>query len=87
MTLQETQETNEDQDPKPPTSYIVDTSQTLVLTVPEVARKLGLSVRAAYSAAERGDLPGLLPRIGKRLLVSKYLLDKYLKGEWGQDGQ
>jgi len=52
-----------------------------VLSIPEAACKLGVSRGTAYAAARSGDLPGILPRMGKRLLVSRCLLEKYLKGE------
>ena len=55
--------------------------ECLTVTVPTAGKKLGLSRGAAYAAATRGDLPGVL-RIGKRLLVSKVALYKALAGGW-----
>ncbi len=49
------------------------------LTVPEAGAQLGLSRNSAYEAARTGDLPTI--RIGRRLLVSKAVLDRMLAGE------
>jgi excisionase family DNA binding protein len=43
--------------------------QSLTLTIPQVARLLGVSVNKAYEAARRGDLPTI--RVGVRVLVSR----------------
>jgi len=45
-------------------------AQRLTLSVEECAVILGISRGSAYSAAARGDLPGVL-RIGRRLIVSR----------------
>lgn len=45
---------------------------------------LNLSRGTAYAAAKRGDLPGVI-RIGRRLLVSRAALEKFLR-EAGQSG-
>ncbi len=55
--------------------------ECLTVSVPTAGKKLGLSRGAAYAAATRGDLPGVL-RIGKRLLVSKAALNKALENGW-----
>ena len=47
------------------------------LTVPEAARRLGLSRNAAYDAAARGELPGAF-RVGRRVLVSRPALEAFL---------
>lgn len=46
---------------------VPDPTERATLTVPEVARILGLSRNAGYEAAARGDLPTI--RLGRRLLV------------------
>jgi excisionase family DNA binding protein len=46
------------------------------LTVPEVAKILGLSKPAAYAAANDGTLPAI--RIGKRLIVPRVALERLL---------
>jgi len=49
------------------------------LSVSEAAAMLGISRDAAYDAARRGELPTL--RFGRRVLVSKAVLDRILAGE------
>lgn len=56
----------------------MDRIERRTLTVEEAARVLGLGRSAAYSAAQRGDLPVL--RIGRRLLVPTAALDRMLAG-------
>jgi excisionase family DNA binding protein len=46
------------------------------LTIPEVAKRLGVSRSLAYEAARRGEIPAI--RIGKRVLVPAAALDKML---------
>ncbi len=48
----------------------------LMLTVPEVAPLLHLSISAAYEAARRGDFP--TRRVGRRVLVPVPLLREWL---------
>lgn len=52
----------------------------LTLTVPEAGKVLGISRGAAYRAAETGELPGVVGKIGKRIIVSRSLLERYLQG-------
>jgi len=47
-------------------------------SVVEAGQRLGISRNAAYEAARRGELPTI--RIGRRLLVSKKVLDRLLSG-------
>lgn len=56
-------------------------AQRLTLTVEEAAVVLGISRGSAYSAAARGDLPGVI-RIGRRMVVSRARLMAAL-GETG----
>lgn len=48
----------------------------LVYTVEEAATLLGLSRSFAYEAVQRGDIPSM--RIGKRILVPKGALERWL---------
>ena len=53
----------------------------LTLSIPEAARELKISKTLAYSLARKGKLPGVL-RIGeRRLIVSRFQLEAYLRGE------
>lgn len=49
------------------------------LSVPEVARILGVSRNAAYEAAARGELPTV--RLGKRILVPRDAFFRQFFGE------
>lgn len=49
-----------------------ESSECLVLTVPEAGRALGLGRNASYEAARRGDLPTI--RIGRLIRVPKEAL-------------
>jgi excisionase family DNA binding protein len=49
-----------------------DSSECLVMTVPEAGRVLGLGRNAAYEAARRGELPTI--RIGRLIRVPKEAL-------------
>lgn len=50
--------------------------EKLTLTIEEARRLLGIGRSAAYQAARSGELPTV--RIGKRLLVSKFALERLL---------
>lgn len=52
----------------------------LTLTVAEAGKMCGISRGAAYRAAERGELPGVVGRIGKRIIISRAVLERYLQG-------
>jgi excisionase family DNA binding protein len=51
----------------------------LVFTVEEAAQLLGISRSFAYEAVERGDIPSM--RIGRRILVPKAALQRFLEQE------
>ena len=63
-----------------PTSAVPD-NERLTVTVPQWGMSWGLSRGAAYAAAARGDIPGLI-RIGKRLMVSKIAAQRALENGW-----
>lgn len=48
------------------------------ISVPEAARKLGISPASAYVAAQKDEIPVI--RIGGRILVLKNQLDRMLNG-------
>jgi excisionase family DNA binding protein len=59
------------------TSGAVSTSrERLTLTVEEAAASLGISRASAYEAVRRGDIPAI--RIGRRILVPRAALEKFL---------
>ncbi|MCK4793795.1 MAG: helix-turn-helix domain-containing protein [Desulfobacteraceae bacterium] len=51
--------------------------QKLTLTIWETSRLLGISRAKTYEAARTGQLPVL--KFGRRLVVSRYALEKMLK--------
>ena len=53
-------------------------TEKLTLTVDETARALGLSRNSCYQAVETGALPSL--RIGKRILIPRFALERLLAG-------
>jgi excisionase family DNA binding protein len=48
------------------------------LTIPEVAKLLGIGRNQAYEAVRRGEIPVI--RLGKRLLVPMRALERKLEG-------
>ena len=48
------------------------------LTIPEVAKTLGISRNKAYEAARHGEIPTI--KIGKRILVPILALERMLQG-------
>jgi len=53
-------------------------TEKVTLRVTEVAKILGISRGSAYEAIQRGEIPHI--RIGRRVLVPKKALDKFLDG-------
>jgi len=49
-----------------------------VLTLTETADALGISPSTAKKLAARGELPGLLPKVGNQWRISKRLLVEYM---------
>ena len=54
------------------------------LRVEQAAKLLGISRQTAYVLANQGRLPGAL-RLGKRIVVSKRQLQKFLEGGGGTE--
>jgi excisionase family DNA binding protein len=48
-------------------------------TVPEVARRLGISRNAAYEGVQRREIPSI--RIGHRIVVPRPALERMLRGD------
>lgn len=51
--------------------------ERLTMTISEVAKRLGLGRNSVYAAVARGEIPVI--KCGKRLLISKYVLEKMLQ--------
>lgn len=55
---------------------------TLTMTIPEVARALGISRGLAYELARRNELPVNVIRLGeKRMVVARRALEDMLSGK------
>lgn len=54
------------------------TSEARTITVPEVAKLLGLSRNGAYVAVRNGEIPSI--RIGRRVVVPKLAIERLLDG-------
>jgi len=55
-------------------------SQRLTMTIPEVAKVLGVSRGLAYQLAKQDGLPGIsVLHLGKRLLVSRQAIERLLQ--------
>jgi excisionase family DNA binding protein len=52
-------------------------SERRTVSVECAAREIGIGRATAYAAARRGELPGVI-RIGRRVLISRAALDRYL---------
>jgi len=57
----------------------IPSMEKLTFTIRETADVLGISVKSAYDAAARGELPSC--RIGRRIVVSRTALDEWLAGQ------
>ena len=53
-------------------------TEKLTMTVEETALALGLSRNSCYQAVDTGAIPSI--RIGKRILIPRYALEKLLAG-------
>ncbi len=63
------------------TAAVAPIEDRLVFTVEEAAQLLGISRSFAYEAVQRGGIPAM--RIGRRILVPKAALDRFLSQEAG----
>ena len=53
-------------------------TEKLTLTVDEAAQALGLSRNSCYQGVETGAIPSI--RIGKRILIPRFALERLLAG-------
>ena len=57
----------------------------MVMTIPEVAKALGISRGLAYDLAKRNELPIKVLRLGeKRMVVSRQALEDLLSNRQGE---
>lgn len=62
---------------------MADENGSATLTVPEMARRLGIGRNTGYEVVRAGLVPSL--RLGKRIVVPRAALEKLLNGERGND--
>jgi len=55
-------------------------TQRDTITIDTAAKRLGISRNSCYNLAAKGQLPGAI-RLGKRIVVSVYQLDRFIRGE------
>jgi excisionase family DNA binding protein len=55
--------------------------QKATLTIEEVAARLGIARSTAFALAKRDALPVPVIRLGRRLVVSRELIERLLAGE------
>ena len=53
------------------------------MTIPEFCRALGIGRNQGYTAAQRGELPVPVIRIGKRVLVARAAVERLLAADLG----
>jgi excisionase family DNA binding protein len=58
-------------------------SERLALSIPEAAKRLGISRSLAYVAAHKGEIPTF--RIGNRMLVPVEALNRIISGTIGNN--
>jgi excisionase family DNA binding protein len=66
--------------PEAPGGSTAGEGEPAYLSLPEVARRLGVARTTCYSAAQRGELP-FVRRIGRRLVVPLRALEAWEAGE------
>lgn len=54
--------------------------ERLTMTITELARALGISRTTCYELAQRRELPVRVVRVGRRLLVPKVEVTRFLEG-------
>lgn len=63
----------------------MENKQSVVLTIPEVAETLSISVSTAYTLAKRADFPSF--HVSKnRIVVSRVGLEKWIEEQLGNKG-
>ena len=55
-------------------------NNSLTMTIPEVARALGISRGLAYELARRDELPVLVIKLGRRMVLSRRAVELLLSG-------
>lgn len=56
-------------------------ADSLTMTIPEVAKALGISRGLAYDLARRNELPVPVIRLGKRMVLSRKAVEALLEAD------
>ena len=56
----------------------MENNERLTMTIPEVAKALGISKNLAYELARRDELPVKVLRLGKRILVPRIPFERVM---------
>jgi len=60
---------------------LTELHEPATVTIPEFARRFGIARSTAYALAQREALPVPVIRMGRRLVVSRKLLERVLAGQ------
>ena len=63
------------------TRQIEPVSERATATIPEFARRFGIARSTAYELAKRDALPVPVIKLGRRLVVSREVMDRLLAGD------
>jgi predicted DNA-binding transcriptional regulator AlpA len=56
-------------------------NERATVTIPEFARRFGIARSTAYALAQRDALPVPVIRLGRRMVVSRAIMDRLLAGQ------
>ena len=63
------------------TNPMPETTAPALISVPELARMLGVSVGTAYAAIKSGQWPVVTVRVGAQIRVTRVSVKRWLEGE------
>lgn len=63
------------------TGYVETDGGRATATIPEFARRYGIARSSAYALAKKDQLPVPVIRLGRRLVVSRALMERILAGD------
>lgn len=68
-------------EPKRAARVSTNEPESRTVTIAEAARQLGVATSFLYRLVQRGDCPFPILRLGRRVVVSRQVLDRYLAGD------
>ena len=69
------------------TGQIEPVSERATATIPEFARRFGIARSTAYELAKRDGLPVPVIKLGRRLVVSREVMERLLAGAPAHRGE